>query len=285
MAAPAPPTETPAVARRTHPPVLQVLRSRLGTIAAVMAFGMALGFLVMLQFTPVYKATAIIAVEQPGEGVSQREATLKSWALAEKVILKLNLTRDPEINTALTSRSFYRISTWFTAARQRDDIVVPPGTHTLTLKPPRLAAFAARLEEIPAGANTIRITFRSEDPAKAARIANAVAAQLPLEQPPAGTAAGPAAELAALAGQLRLSQDRLEQYRASLAVAAPAAAPAVDGRAEAELAAARRRLAALEVRQRKLADVLRRGAGLETVAGLSGVPGMDTLRRQQSAMA
>ena len=285
VAAPAPPTETPAVARRTHPPVLQVLRSRLGTIAAVMAFGMALGFLVMLQFTPVYKATAIIAVEQPGEGVSQREATLKSWALAEKVILKLNLTRDPEINTALTSRSFYRISTWFTAARQRDDIVVPPGTQTLTLKPPLLAAFAARLEVIPAGANTIRITFRSEDPAKAARIANAVAAQLPLEQPPAGTAAGPAAELAALAGQLRLSQDRLEQYRASLAVAAPAAAPAVDGRAEAELAAARRRLAALEARQRKLAEAMRRGAGLETVAGLSGVPGMDTLRRQQSDMA
>jgi hypothetical protein len=157
----------------------------------------------MMQFTPVYKATAIIAVEQPGEGVSQREATLKSWALAEKVILKLNLTRDPEINTALTSRSFYRISTWFTAARQREDIVVPPGTQTLTLKPPLLAAFAARLEVIPAGANTIRITFRSEDPAKAARIANAVAAQLPLEQPPAGTAAGPAAELAPLAGQAR----------------------------------------------------------------------------------
>jgi len=285
VAAPIPSTDKPTVARRSHPPVLQVLRSRLGTIAAVMAFGMALGFFVMLQFTPVYKATTVIAVEQPGAEISQRVATLKSWALAEKVILKLNLTRDPEINTALTSRSFYRISTWFTSSRPRGDIEVPAGTETLTLKPPLLAAFAARLDVTPAGTNTIRITFRSEDPAKAARIANAVAAQLPLEQPLAGTGAGPAAELAQLAGQLRLSQDMLEQHRASLAIAAAAAPPAADARTEAEREAARRRLSALEARQRKLADVLRRGAGLETVAGLAGIPGMDTLRRQQSDMA
>ena len=285
VSAPVPPIEKPAVARRSHPPVLQVLRSRLGTIAAVMVFGMALGFFVMLQFTPVYKATTVIAVEQPGEGVSQRVETLKSWALAEKVILKLNLTRDPEINTALTSRSFYRISTWFTSSRPRDDIVVPAGTETLTLKPPLLAAFAARLEVIPAGTNTVRVTFRSEDPAKAARIANAVAAQLPLEQPPAGTGAGPAAELAELAGQLRRSQDMLDQHRASLAIIAAVPQPTADARTEAEREAARRRLSALEARQRKLADALRRGAGLGSDAGLSGIPGMDALRRQQSDMA
>lgn len=283
--APAPSPERRVVARRTHPPVLQVLRSRLGTIAAVMVFGMALGFFVMLQFTPVYKATAVIAVEQPGDGIGQRMATLKSWALAEKVILKLNLTRDPEINTALTSRSFYRVSTWFAPSRPRDDIVVPPGTETLTLKPPLLAAFADRLEVTPAGTSTIRITFRSDDPAKAARIANAVAAQLPLEQPPSSSVGGPAAELAQLADQLRLSQDALEQHRASLAVATPVLAPAADAKSQAALAAARRRLAALEARQRRLKDVLARGAGLETLASLAGVPGIDVLRQQQSDMA
>ena len=288
--APARPAERTAPARPVHPPVLKVLRSRLGTIAGVMTFGMVLGLLVMLQFTPVYKATAVIAI-QPGEiDINERVSTLKSWALAEKVILKLNLTRDPEINTALTSRSFYRISTWFTPSRAREEIVIPPGTGALTLKPPLLAAFAARLDVERSGTNAVRITFQSDDPAKAARIANAVAAQLPLEVPPssAGTAAGPAAELAQLADQLRQSQEALDQYRSGLATSAGAVVERLkpsDPQAEANLAVARRRLSALEARQRKLSDVLRRGSGLDTVAALVSVPEMDILRQQQADIA
>lgn len=288
--APSRPAERAVPARPVHPTLLQVLRSRLGTIAAVMTFGMMLGLLVMLQFTPVYKATAVIAIA-PGEiDINERISTLKSWTLAEKVILKLNLTRDPEINTALTSRSFYRISTWFTPSKAREEIVIPPGTGALTLKPPLLAAFAARLEVERSGTNAVRITFRSEDPAKAARVANAVAAQLPLEVPPSSpmTGSGPAAELAQLADQLRLSQEALDQYRAGLAPAAGAAIERLrpaDPQAEAKLAVARRRLAALEARQRKLSDVLRRGSGLDTVAALVSVPEMDILRQQQADIA
>lgn len=282
--------ERPVSARPANPPVLQVLRTRLGTIAGVFILGMLLGVFVMLQFTPVYKATAVMAVTPTGDDVGQRVATLRSWALAEKVILKLNLTRDPEVNTALTNRSLYRVSTWFDAPRQSRDIVVPPGEKALAVKPALLAAFSERLDVQRTGPAAIRITFQSEDPVKAARIANAVAAQLPLEQPPsmAGAASGPTAELSQLGEQLRRSQDALDQYRAVIAQAAtaqPRRTAAIDPQGEAKLAVARRQLAALEARHRKLMTVLRRGSGIDTVAALVSVPELEALRLQQADLA
>ncbi|MFO0005169.1 MAG: hypothetical protein ACK559_28970, partial [bacterium] len=78
-----------------------------------------------------------------------------------------------------------------------------------------------------------------------------MAAQLPLEVPPssAGTASGPAAELAQLADQLRQSQEALDQYRSGLATSASAVIERLrpsDPQAEAKLSVARRRLSALE---------------------------------------
>ena len=286
---PPPRAEQPAPATiPAQPSALRILRSRWKLITGVMALSLTLCLLVILQFTPVYQASAVIEVDENTAGLAQPVDILKSWALAEKVILKLNLTRDPEINTALTRRSFYRLSTWFEPAPARERIVVPPGSGTFTLKPPLLAAFAARLEVAPAGGNTIRITFSSEDPAKAARIANAVAAQLPLEAPrsTASSAAGSAVELAQLSEELRQSQQALEEHRTSMAEQGPAQRITVsDPQREASLTVARRRLAALEARHRKVSDLLRNGAGIETVAAVLDESEIDGLHQQQMDLA
>ena len=127
---------------------LEVLWARLPTIAVVILLVMAVVVFAMFQFTPVYKSTALVGfgADPSGRPVEERlqasVARLKSWTLADKVILKLNLMRDPEINTALTRRSFYRISTWFAPAKPRTDVVIPPGTGALTLQPALLAQFA-----------------------------------------------------------------------------------------------------------------------------------------------
>jgi uncharacterized protein involved in exopolysaccharide biosynthesis/Mrp family chromosome partitioning ATPase len=268
----------------------------------VVAFAMVATFLGLLQFTPVYSASAIITFEPDPAGPSvderlrQSVQRLRSWELAEKVILKLNLTRDPEINTALTRRTFYRVSTWFEQPRGDQTVTIPPGTGALALKPTLIAELAKRLDVSAVDGKSVRITWSSEDPAKAARIANALVAQLRLEQPTLQVSVGPtdrsttenneglSTQLAQVAAQLRRAQDELEQARAGVntpVVPPPARSPELD----AQVAVATRRLEALEARDRKLGDLLRTGAGMEAVAALLDSREIDTLHQQQTSLA
>jgi uncharacterized protein involved in exopolysaccharide biosynthesis/MinD-like ATPase involved in chromosome partitioning or flagellar assembly len=281
---------------------LQVLRARWKTIVSVITLALIATLLGLLQFTPVYQASAIISFEPDPSGPSVDERVrqsiqrLRSWGLAEKVILKLNLTRDPEINTALTRRTFYRVSTWFEQPRAEQPVAVPPGTGALALKPTLIAELAGRLDVSAADGKSVRITFSSEDPVKAARIANAVVAQLRLEQSSLQGRAGPpdnsvtdatsglSTQLAQLAAQMRRAQDELEQARAGASLPVmPAQAPAPE--AAAQIAVATRRLEALEARDRKIGDLIRTGAGLEAVAALLDSPDMESLHQQQTDLA
>ncbi len=282
--------------------VLSVLRARLTTIAVVILLVMAIAVFAMLQFTPVYRSTAVIGFgpDPAGRPIEERlrddQARLMSWTLAEKVILKLNLMRDPEINTALTRRTFYRISTWFTPARPKTPVVIPPGTGALTLQPGLLAQFARGLEVTAIDGKSIRITYAAEDPQKAARIANALAAQLRLEQPSlpdvadltsgevAAAGAGLSTQLAQHAAELRSAEDKLEQYRArrdGLSPVVLARPPAL----EAQLVSAQRRLAALEIRQRKAREAIDRGGDLGSIATVLDTPEVAGLGLQQATLA
>lgn len=245
-----PPSSPAAVARNPRPSPLAILRSEARLIMGVVAAGMLAVLLVLSQVTPVYRASTVIQVTDPSltAMLGSPVDALESWGLAEKVVLKLKLTRDPEINRALSKRSLFNVASWFREERPAGRVVVPPGTGQLTVKPELLARFAERLE-VAQGATpaSVSIVYESADPEKAAQVANAVVAQFMLEYAAAITDAtgapseALALELAAQAEKARSAETALERFRASVGDGAAPAQAARLRELEADATASRNR--------------------------------------------
>src|ERR1700712_1381954 len=161
----------------------------LGTALAVVALAAAMVVLV----TPLYSATAVVMLNQQKNSVENADAILSglgndqatiqnqvqiltSLELAGRVVDKLHLDQDSEFNpTSAGWMSFLGILNpfnWFPgdaatqAAAQGQDLA-----HSRLVR-----RFLGRLSVEPIGLSTaMNISYQSDDPAKAATIANAIA--------------------------------------------------------------------------------------------------------------
>lgn len=184
----------------------RTLRKRLGLIVSV-TFGLtALVMVVVLQQTPLYTASAQVLLDRQKMQVTDMEAVisglpadsatvdseveiLKSRALAERVVDRLNLLQDPEFNGALREPSFLRWLDPRFLLRQLLALVSAdpaPVSEEMKARAERDAVVDSLLGSLNVTRQrltyVINLSITSEQPTKAARIANAYADTYILDQ-------------------------------------------------------------------------------------------------------
>ncbi len=292
--------------------VFAVLMVRAWTILGVIGVCMTIALVVMFQITPVYTASTLIMVGQRENKVLDAESVvaglqadtstlenqiqvLKSWSLAEKVVLKLNLMRDPEFNSALSKRSVYNIASWFSSSKPPERIVIPKGAEKLTVKPAILNRFASKLSVATQGrSSVIKVTFESSDREKAAKIANAVAAQYTMDQLDTKFDAAKQTtdwlngRLQQLAEKVRLSENAVEQYKADHGLTDGKGGTSLAGEQLSELnsqiVVARSKLAEHEAKHRQVNALFKQGGNVDSIAAVINSPVIGALRTQQAEL-
>ena len=184
----------------------RTLRKRLGVIAGVTLGLTALVMVVVLQQTPLYTAESQILLDRQKmqvtdmqavmSGLSPDSATvdseveiLRSRTLAARVIENLNLTQDPEFNGALREPSALRWldpRAWIGWGLSLIEAAPAPQDEAMQARAELNGVIDAMLGRLTVTRQrltyVINISFVSENPAKAARIANAVAEFYILDQ-------------------------------------------------------------------------------------------------------
>jgi capsular exopolysaccharide synthesis family protein len=175
--------------------LIGILRRRWKVIAAI-TFSVALmATLAVLQVTPRYSAASSVAVQTqktqvvdiqdvvsdmaPDTATMETQASiLRSRALVGKLVDQLKLDRDPEFNhdlaAASASFSLLRPSTWFGATPGAKSVVDPVVKARERSKVVNSVMSALDISVVPRS-YVVTITATSEDPKKAADMANAIA--------------------------------------------------------------------------------------------------------------
>jgi exopolysaccharide transport family protein len=219
--------------------IWQIARLRARVILGAAAAMLVLTSLVDFSLTPLYKGTSIVMIDERQDKVVNVEAVLsglptdqasilnqvqilQSRELAWRVISKLGLNRDPEFNTELKSSwlsyvAFLNPMKWFS----QEDALLTEQEKQQKLKDKIIDRFEKRLDVTQLQLSTaLQIDFESEEPAKAARIANAVADAYVEDQLNAKFEATLkatqwlGARLGQLSEQARLAADAVEKYKA-----------------------------------------------------------------------
>ncbi|MCK0069373.1 GumC family protein [Kordiimonas laminariae] len=182
--------------------LFMTLWRRKWVIANTAIFLLAIAFIILVQLTPKYTASSLLAIESRQSSVVDLEAVmsgvgtdvaaikteidvLQSRRLAGKLVDKLNLTRDKEFNAGLIPSggllSFlnplnYLPESWSNAilgkqedTRTPDEIAAATRTDVIDAVLSRLSVNNARLSY------SITIAFESESPKKAALLTNTLA--------------------------------------------------------------------------------------------------------------
>ena len=184
----------------------RTLRKRLGLIVSVTLGLTALVMVVVLQQTPLYTASAQVLLDRQKMQVTDMEAVisglpadsatvdseveiLKSRALAERVVERLNLMQDPEFNGALREPSFLR---WVDPRFLLRELLAlvsadpAPVSEEMRARAERDGVVSSLLGSLNVTRQrltyVINLSVTSEQPAKAARIANAYADTYILDQ-------------------------------------------------------------------------------------------------------
>jgi len=173
--------------------MLRVIRLRRRIILGATAVVVAVVTVVVLQITPRYSATAVVMLDQRKHNLEETNAVLSdlptdtaavqnqvqiltSLELANKVVTRLKLDQDPEFNPK--GGGLRALIAQFNPLK-----LLPSDTKTQQeaqgIDPHRSAivhAILGHLSVSPIGLSTaINVTFESENPEKAAQIANAIA--------------------------------------------------------------------------------------------------------------
>ena len=178
-----------------------VLLRRKWIIINTVLFCSTLAVLILFQLTPRYTADVTLALETRQNqvvdmqavvsGISADAATIKteidvmtSRRLVGKTVDTLNLVRDPELNSALNTKksllSYLNPLNWipesFKTAIVGEPEVLPEAEQLSRERARVIDAVISRLSvSNPPRSYSISVSFQSEDPRKAARIANGLA--------------------------------------------------------------------------------------------------------------
>lgn len=182
--------------------LLTTLWRRKWVIVNITAFFSVLAVLILVQLTPRYTASGLMAIESRQSSVVDLEAVLsgmstdvaaikteidvlKSRRLASKLVDKLQLTKDPEFNAALNTKksllSFlnpfsYLPQAWSDAVLGRKEDTRSPAEREEAVQSKVVDAVLSELVIVnPARSYSMQVSFESPDPRKAARVVNTLA--------------------------------------------------------------------------------------------------------------
>ncbi|MFC4723677.1 GumC family protein [Glycocaulis abyssi] len=291
----------------------RIFRRRLPVFAAVAFAVFALTVIVTMQMTPQYTATASVIIDPRQSQVIDIDAVLtglgsdsqaldtevqliQSRSLATSVVNSLDLASDPEFNVRLRQPS--GLGAVASAVRGFFSALVPSqlaqgdaDEEQRTLE----AVTSAVLDRLSARRTgltyVIAISFRSENPAKAARIANQFADLYLLSQLEAKFDATERANtwlntrLEALREEVRTAEQAVEMYRAEHGLLDAGGSNLTEQQISdlnAQLAIQRAELSAAESSLRSVQAQLQRGASLDTIGEVLRSETIRALRAQQT---
>jgi polysaccharide biosynthesis transport protein len=310
--APAPADDMPAADFDLRA-LYRMLMARRWTILGTIVVCMTLAGIVVLQLTPVYSASTLIMVGQRENKVLDPEAViggltadaatienqiqiLRSWTLAERVVAKMNLTRDPEFNSRGAKRSLLsRLNpmNWFSG----NDKKMPAGVAAkTTVDPAILKTFGSKLTVAAVGrSSVIKLTFESTNREKAAALADAVADQYIVDQLESKFDASKRTSdwlnerLGQLAAQVRAAESAVETYKEENDISSGKGGGNLASEQVSEIngqiVLARSQLAEQDAKYRQVEKLYRAGSGVDSIAAVINSSLISTLRTQQAELA
>ncbi len=296
-----------------------LLRHKL-LIGTVIVLGTGLAALVALRMTPLYTAETLIMVESRRNqvmkyqevvsglstelGALQSEvAILKSPAFAEKVVTKLNLMNDPEFNQSLrppqTDWLYYLYpknwlpESWWNAARgERAEFELSPEEKATNEKTGVVNTFIENLSVRPQGRSyVIAVNFDSEDPRKAALIANTIGELYLVDQLDEKFKAAKRAttwleeRIADLRREAKTTGEAAEKYRAESGLTSATGETTILAQQLAELNTnyilARTKRQEAENKYREVSNLAQSPRGVSAIGDVLGSPLIQALRQQE----
>lgn len=293
--------------------ILAILLRRRWVLGGCMLLVTSIAVLVALQLTPRYTATGqvlidprerkVVDLESVLSGLSADASTvdsqievIRSRSLAARVVAQHQLELDPEFNASLRAPgALGAILGWF-----RDALTSGPEPseeqRQERIRSEVIDAFSAALDVSRVGRRSfvISISFTSENAGKASQLANTLAELYLVEQLEAKFDATQRASdwlnerLGALREQVEASEQRVEAYRVEHHLV-DSAGITVDEQQLSEingqLILARADLAEKQARFRHVSDLLRSGAGADSLAEVLASQVVRDLRQQQAELA
>ncbi|MCA3717249.1 MAG: polysaccharide biosynthesis tyrosine autokinase [Brevundimonas sp.] len=297
--------------------LIALFRRRLPLFLAVALVVMVGAVIVTTQATPLYTATSSLTINTREQNIVSTEAVLsglsaetsvvdteieilKSRRLAERVVEVMNLEEDPEFNPAIRDPGPLEavvggVATLFgaaapDAARERLSAVEQQKEKEKVVDNvlKRLSVRRAGLTYV------MNVGFTSEDPAKAARIANAYAERYLLEQLEAKFDATRQANtwlntrLTELRGEVQQAEAAVEQYRTANNLLSASGATLTEQEISTynqQLATVRATQAEAEARLRTARAQLAAGSNGDDVGEALGSQVVQTLRAQRAEVS
>ncbi|MFA7637783.1 MAG: polysaccharide biosynthesis tyrosine autokinase [Parvibaculum sp.] len=295
------------------------LRKRLGLILSVTLGLTALVMVVVLQQTPLYTASAQVLLDRQKMQVTDMEAVisglpadsatvdseveiLRSRALAERVVDRLDLMRDPEFNSALREPSALRWldpRLWLWEVLALISAEPAPMNEEARARAERDGVTGALLNRLTVTRErltyVINLSVVSENPAKAARIANAYAETYILDQLEAKFDATRQANewlsrrLGELREQVRDSERAVEIFRTEQGLESLGSGVTVSEQQMSELNAqlilARTALAEARAKYERARQIRGSGRSIESMADVVQSGTISSLRQKQAELA
>jgi capsular exopolysaccharide synthesis family protein len=300
--------------------IVRTLRKRAGIIAGITVVLTALVALTVSQMTPLYTSETLVLLDRQKMQVVDMDAVmsglspdsaavdseveiLRSRDLARRVVEKLALIGDPELNSALREPSPLRwlSPSWLLkrgmAALSPSNVAAPTGEAEIADRQTETVvdAVLARTEvERRAATFIIAISFTSEDPAKAARIANAIADAYVLDQLEAKFDATRTANtwLSGRLGELRTQVTDAERavaiYRSEHGLEESSGVTVSEqqlSELNAQLILARASLAEAQAKYNRARQLRAQGGSVESVADVLASGTISNLRQKQAELA
>ena len=295
------------------------LRKRLNIILAVTIGVTALVMVAVFQMTPLYSAQTLVLLQTQKENVVDMESVmagltgdsaaidsqveiLKSRSLAGRVVDELNLIRDPEFNASLTPPSIFRWADPRVWIAELKDYFGTNQTEPLTqeeqVQKERNAVIDAFMNRMSVGRRgltyVIGVSFESERPQKAAKIANKIADTYVVDQLEAKFDATKQANewlskrLQDLRQQVQDSERAVEIYRSQNGLETAQGATVNEqqlSELNAQLILAKANLAEKEANYERARQILRSGGSIDTVADVVQSKTISDLRKQEAELA
>lgn len=294
--------------------ILRILKRRRLTIFSAIGIGAFLALLLAFILTPIYSSTAVVMLDPRHQQVLDVQAVLSSYqvndsvvrsqidiltsrTMADRVINKLALDKDPEFNPNLMPVPLLQYlnpmswipKEWFTAA--------PNGLTELEKRDLERGAIIDTLLENLTVTNdgwsyALRVSFKSTAAVKASRIANAFADEYLVDQLETKFEANNRANewlkgrLDALRDQVETSEKAVQDFRTKTGLTRVSTDETITTQQLAEintmLVRAQTDKAQAEARLRSAQDMLRQRGGYDAAADVLASPLIQALREQES---
>jgi succinoglycan biosynthesis transport protein ExoP len=312
LSAPPPPRDDGPPADFDLRALFRVLLARRWTILGTILVAMTMALIVVLQMTPIYSASTLIMVGQRENkaledsflaGLTTDTATienqiqiLRSSTLAERVIAKLNLARDPEFSSRGKGSWLSALNplSWFSGGEEKSIAGTAVAGAKPAVDPAIVKRFASKMTVAAQGrSSVIRVTFDSPEREKAALIVNTIADQYIVDQLETKFDAAKRAtdwlgdRLTELTEQVRIAESAVEQYKVENDLSDTKEGTLANqqlSELNGQIVLMRSNVAEQEAKYRQVNSLYKAGGGVDSIAAVINSPLISTLRGQQAEL-